>query len=203
MKRLLLPLMLIVFSAFITQAQSQNNKTKKPSKEAEAWFEKKQWLNGLKLKPSKSIDVQEFYNQYQANKEYWDKAFAFLKEHDLKKLAAGKYPIDGDLVFATVTEDPTKDFDKTNWESHRKYIDLQYVIQGEENIAVCDISNAIVTNEYSEKKDATNYNAEGKRYSATPRTFFIFFNNDVHRPGITPGGNKTDKKLVIKIRSAE
>ena len=202
-KSLLLSLALVVFSALIIPANAQERNKKKPSKEAEEWFRKKAWLNGLDVKPSKSIDVQEFYNQYQANKKYWDEAFAFFKNHDLKTLPVGRYPIDSNYVSASVTDAPTKDFDNTHWESHRKYIDLQYVISGEEKIGVCGISKATVTNPYDEKKDVANYNAEGETYSATPATFFIFFNNDAHRPNITPGGNKPDKKRVFKIRSAE
>ena len=59
------------------------------------WYRKKEWLNGVALKPHKSINQLELYRQYNANKTYWDKAFAFLKEHDLKTLAKGKYPVDG------------------------------------------------------------------------------------------------------------
>jgi YhcH/YjgK/YiaL family protein len=146
------------------------------------------------------VDVQEFARQYHINKKYWDEAFAFLKNQDLNKIAKGKYPIDGDNVFASVTTDSTKNPDKTNWESHRKYIDLQYVISGEEMMGVCPVSKATVTKEYDEKRDAANYKAEGKTYAATPEAFFLFFPSDAHRPNITPGGNKVDKKIVIKIR---
>lgn len=64
----------------------------------------------------------------------------------------GKYSIDGDNVFATITEDRTMDFDKTNWESHGNYIDLQYVIAGEEKIGVWPVSKATVTKKYNQKK---------------------------------------------------
>ncbi len=181
-------------------AQDLNEWTKHKTKK---WFRKKEWLGGLELKPHKSIDVKEFSRQYHANKAYWDKAFAFLKNNDLNKIAKGKYPIDGENVFASITEDPTKDFDKTNWESHRKYIDVQYVINGEEQIGVYPVSKAIVTKEYDEKKDVANYSADGKLYLAKPGIFFIFFPSDAHRPNITPGGNKIDKKIVIKVRYAE
>ena len=129
--------------------------------DAKKWFKKKEWLGGLNLKPHKTVDVQEFARQYHANKAYWDKAFAFLKNNDLNKIAKGKYPIDGDNVFASVTTDSTKNFDKTNWESHRKYIDLQYVIEGEELIGVYPVSKATVTKEYDEKRESANYSAEG------------------------------------------
>lgn len=197
-------IVLIVFSAFLMHVHAQpGNTNSQYKKAAEKWFHKKEWLNGLQLAPSKSINVQEFSNQYRSNKAYWDSAFAFLKNHDLKKLPVGKYVIDGDNVFATVTEDETKDYDKTNWESHRKYIDLQYVIEGEEKIAVFPAAEATVIKPYDSKKDVANYSAEGKVYDAVPGTFFIFFPVDAHRPNITPGGNKPDKKIVIKIKAAE
>ncbi len=195
---------LILFSvvAFSVSAQNSSDKTMS-RKEAKKWFAKKEWLGGLKLKPHKSIDVLEFARQFHLNKKYWDEAFAFMKNNDLERMAPGKYPIDGDNVFATITEDPTKDFDETNWESHRNYIDLQYVIAGEEKIGVCPVSKATVTKDYDEKKDAANYRAEGKIYDAKPGTFFLFFPSDAHRPGITPDGNQVDKKLVIKIKVAK
>jgi YhcH/YjgK/YiaL family protein len=181
-------------------AQNTNEWTKNKSKK---WFKEKEWLGGLELKPHKTVDVQEFARQYHLNKSYWDKAFAFLKNTDLNKIAKGKYPIDGENVYASVTADSSKNFDKTNWESHRKYIDIQYVINGEEKIGVYPVSKATVTKEYDDKKDAANYSADGKLYSATPGTFFIFFPSDAHRPNITPGGNKVVKKIVIKVRVAE
>ena len=124
------------------------------------WFNEKAWLGGVQLKPHKTINKQELYRQYHANKSYWDKVFAFLRDNDLKNLSAGRHEIDGDNAYAMVTVAPTKDFDSTHWESHRNY-------------------------------------------TATPETFFIFFPTDAHRPGITPGGNETDKKLVIKVKVAK
>ncbi|MEP6950640.1 MAG: YhcH/YjgK/YiaL family protein [Ginsengibacter sp.] len=167
------------------------------------WFEGKEWLGGLQLQPHQTINEMEFARQYKANKVYWDKAFAFLKEHDLQTMANGKYPMDGDSVFAIVTENPTKDYDSTQWESHRGYIDLHCVISGEEKIGIYPITKLTVTKPYDGSKDVANYSGEGKIYSAVPGVFFLFFPSDAHRPGITPGGKKTDKKIVIKIRYTE
>lgn len=170
------------------------------SHKAGRWYKKKEWLHGWPVKPSRTIDKIQFASQYQLNQPDWDKAFAFLKEHDLQQLSKGKYPIDGDHVYASITEDSSKDFEKTNWESHRKYIDIQYVIRGKELIGVYPVSKATVIKPYDEKRDAANYSANGKLYAATPETFFIFFPSDAHRPNITPGGNKPVKKIVIKVR---
>ena len=191
---------LMLFSIININGFSQTTALKTGSKRAaEKWFRAKVWSDDVHMKPHKSIDVEEFAKQYRRNKATWDKAFAFLKDNDLQNLAVGKYHIDGDNAFATITQDSTKDFDKTKWESHRKYLDFQSVISGEEKIGVCPIENATVTKSYDKKRDAANYTATGKIYKAVPGTFFIFFPGDAHRPAITPGGNELDKKLVIKI----
>ncbi|MDQ6812900.1 MAG: YhcH/YjgK/YiaL family protein [Bacteroidota bacterium] len=203
MKKLLMLISLYLFLAGVFSTSAQTTSSDAGSqKEVKKWFKKKEWLNGLALKPHKSINEVEFARQYRINKTYWDMAFAFLKNHDLASIAKGRYPIDGENVYASVTYDSTKDFNKTNWESHRKYNDIQYIIEGEEKIGVAPIAAAKVTNEYNEKRESANYSAEGKIYSAKPGTFFIFFPSDVHRPGITPGGNKPVKKIVVKVKTA-
>lgn len=181
-------------------AGAQEGKT--AEKAAKKWFKKKEWLGGWDVKPHRSTDYSVFRQQYAANRAAWDKAFAYLKNTDLKALPKGKYPIDGENVFASVTENPSKDLDSTSWESHKKYIDLQYVIDGEELIGVYPAANATVTRAYDEKKDVMNYAADAKPYRADPSVFFLFFPSDAHRPNITPGGNRVVKKIVIKIRVA-
>jgi YhcH/YjgK/YiaL family protein len=166
------------------------------------WYQKKEWLNGLALQPHETINKSELARQYQMNKVYWDKAFAYLKEHDLKSLPNGRFPIDGENVFVFVSENPTKDMDSTQWESHKNYVDLHYVVSGEEMIGDYPITKLMVTQPYDTSKDIAHYSGDGKIYSAKPGTFFIFFPADGHRPSITPGGNKPDKKIVIKIRYA-
>ena len=203
MKKIIsLAVALFLFTGFMNTAAQ---KTPKESEQlmVKKWYEQKEWLGGLQLQPHQTINEMEFARQYKINKVYWDKAFAFLKEQDLQTLANGKHPIDGDSVFAIVTENPTKDYDSTQWESHRGYVDLHYVISGEEKIGVYPITKLTVTKPYDASKDIANYSGEGKTYSAVPGTFFLFFPSDAHRPGITTGDKKADKKIVIKIRYAE
>jgi YhcH/YjgK/YiaL family protein len=196
----ILPALVLLAVNLAAQSKSGEPLTKQKAQE---WFKSKTWLGGLTMTPHASINQSEFARQYQKNKASWDKAFAWLKATDLQTIAKGRYPIEGDTVYASVTEDSSKDFEKTNWESHRKYIDLQSVIRGEEKIGVCPVSKATVTKAYDEKLERANYSAEGKYFTATPGTFFLFFPNDAHRPNITPGGNKVVKKVVIKIRYAD
>ena len=155
---------------------------------------------GLPVKPHKSVNVSELSRQYQLNKTHWDEAFVFLRNQDLQTLPPGRYPIEGDQVFAIVTQNPTKDLDSTLWESHRDYIDVHYVAAGEEIIGVSPSGNLTITRAYDAAKDVVNYSGNGEMYPAKPGTFFIFFPSDAHRPAISPGGHAADKKIVIKIR---
>jgi len=196
---LLLGVAALGFTARAQTAPAAETWTKK---KAEKWFKSRVWANGLKLNVQESIDKVEFAKQYNANKAAWDKAFAYFRDTNLDQLTPGKYPVDGDNVTASVTENPTKDYDKTNWESHRKFIDMQYVVQGAEKIGVVPLDKATVTKPYDEARDNANYSAEGTLYEAKPGTIYIFFPTDVHRPNIKVDGVEKDKKLVLKVRVA-
>ncbi|HEY4155846.1 MAG TPA: YhcH/YjgK/YiaL family protein [Puia sp.] len=187
------------FLIFSLGARSQKTMTRD---QAIQWMKSGVWKHGLQKKPHASIDPQEFAEQYQRNPAIWDKAFAFLNRKDLDTLSPGNYPLDGDRVYGIVSVYDSKDMDKTKWESHRKYIDLQYVIKGKEKIGVAPVSKAKVTEPYDESKDIAHYESDGKYYLAQPGVFFLFFPQETHRPGIKVEGSVPVRKLVIKIRVA-
>jgi biofilm protein TabA len=172
---------------------------------ASTWVKNGEWRNGVKLNLYAGMDNVEFEKQYHSNKAYWDKAFAFLANTQLDTLTIGKHAIDGENVFATVSEGPTKDYNKTAWEAHKKYIDLHLMIRGKERIGVMNAASATVTNAYDDVKDVTNFdvNTKGDYYVADTGTLLIFFPDNSHRPGIHVDGYDTVKKLVIKIKVAD
>ena len=172
-------------------------------RKADKWVKSRTWAKGLKIKPDPSINSLEFMRQYESDKVLWDKAFAFLSDDILATLVPGKYTIDGDNVYATISLGPPKKIEDVKWESHRKYIDLQYVIMGKIKIGLAPVATATVTEPYGESRDAANYTTEGKYLTATPKGFFLFFPQDAHRPDIKIDGYDTLKKLVIKIRYKE
>jgi len=195
---LLIMFVLLLFGKIVFAQQS--DAAQWTAKTAEKWVKSKEWAHGSKIKVHPSINLVEFAKQYHTNKALWDKAIAFLNDKKLDTLKSGKYTIDGINVYATITEGPSKEFAQSAWESHRNYIDLQYVIRGKEKIGVTPVSSATVIKPYDETKDIANYNAEGKYYIATPEEFFLFFPVDAHRPNIKIDGYDIVKKLVIKIK---
>ena len=194
----------VVFSLMSLSIFSQVSNSETWTKEKSIhWMKTGAWKNNLHAKAHGSVNPEEFAWQYHNNQALWDKAFAFLNRKDLDTLSPGTYPIDGENVYAIISQYVPKDLDKTKWESHRKYIDLHYVIRGKEKIGVAPVSRAKVTKAYDETKDIAHYESPGKYYTAEPGTFFLFFPQEAHRPGIKADGSDQVKKLVIKIRVAK
>lgn len=169
-------------------------------KKTNQWFKSQTYLDGLALKPFEGVNKVEFYIQYQKNKDLLDKAFSYLKNTNLDIISVGKHVIDGDSVFASVTENPTKSFEDTKWEFHKKYIDIQYVIKGKEKMGTTPVESLSITTPYNETKDVGFGDASnGKFYIAEPGTFLIFLPSDAHRPNIRIKGFEKTKKIVVKI----
>jgi biofilm protein TabA len=201
MKTLKIAALLLLFCA-ATTVHAQTDSAAKV-KAANKWVKSHAWAKNLKIKPDPSINSVEFMKQYESDKALWDKVFAFLGDAKLATMAPGKYPIDSDNAYAMISAGPPKKLEDVKWESHKKYIDLQYVISGKIKIGIAPVAKATVTEPYSESRDAANYNVDGKYLTATPKEFFLFFPQDAHRPDIKVEGADSLKKLVIKIRYKE
>lgn len=204
-KKLLLLTGTVLLSAITLKVTAQTvNSPAVNEKAARKWVKSREWANGMKQDVAPSVNATEFYRQYHANPKLWEEAFAFIREHNLDTMTVGKYPIDGDLVYASITENPSKEFEQSKWESHHNYIDLQYVIRGKEKIGVLPVTQATVSVPYNPEKDNANYTSDaGKYYIAVPGTFYLFFPTEAHRPVIKVEGYPVVKKLVIKVHSAQ
>lgn len=199
-KRVLIPL---VFLLCCLGAYSQRLDTPCDKENVSKWYKSKVWMNGLELKPHKSIDKAELARQYCANPKWWDQAFEFLASHNLETLEPGRYIIDEGNVTAYVSEGPTKALSEIKWETHRNFNDLQYVAIGKADMGVASLNTATYSSSaaYDPKRDVENYNVKnGRFYVAGPGTFFIFSPRDIHRPAIRKKGYDTIKKILIKVR---
>jgi YhcH/YjgK/YiaL family protein len=151
--------------------------------------------------PDESINANEFNRQYLLNQGRWDNAFSFLRETDLAGLEKGRYSLDGTDLFTIIDEYVTKDKSDTRLEAHRKYADIQYIISGEEMMGIVPLGKTYETVSYVDEKDIVFLEStDEKLLHATPGTYFIFFPDDAHRPGIKVVENAPAKKAVIKVR---
>ena len=172
------------------------------STKTDKWFEKGDWLNGWQVKPDQSINRKAFAVSYFRNKERWDKAFNFLKSNDLSGLELKRYDIDGNNLYAPVSEYLTKNEEDARYEAHQKYIDIQYVVSGKELIGVAPMSQKKdVLEPYDGTKDIEFLTVTGgENRPAMPDRFFIFFPEDAHRPGLKDIENSPVRKIVVKVK---
>ena len=181
-------------------SSNKSNPEKWSDEEVKSWFEKQDWLGGWKVSPDESINKKLLAVYYHKNPRHWDQAFHFLRTADLKNLPLGKQELEGEHLFVSVMEYYAKQKQDALYESHKKYIDIQYVIKGEEIMGLTTLDKVEVRDPYDSEKDIAFYNSdEGNFYKATPENFFIFFPEDVHRPSITTGDSVLVKKIVVKI----
>jgi biofilm protein TabA len=202
MKKLILNIMVVISFFGLTGSNSASDPATWSNKKIDNWFSKKEWLNGWVVSPDASINRREFAISYFKNKERWEKAFKFLKSNDLSKLELKRYDIDGDNLFATVSEYLSKNEETAKFEAHRKYIDIQYVISGKEIMNIAPLKTVKeVLNPYDATKDIEFVTVGNVvNYKATTSNFFIFFPSDAHRPGLKDGANSPVRKIVIKVK---
>ena len=202
MKNLIFKIMAMTILLNMAGCAGNSNPESWNAEKLNSWFEKGEWLNGWQVKPDQSVDRKAFAAAYFKNKEKWDKAFGFLKDNDLTKLDLKRYDIDGDNLYATVSQYLTKNEADARYESHQKYIDIQYVARGKEIIEVAPASQKLsVLEQYDPAKDIEFMTVtNGVKLNASPEKFFIFFPSDLHEPGLKDVVNDTVRKVVVKVR---
>ena len=135
----------------------------------------------------------------------FQEAFAFLKNNDLEHMEPGKYPIDGEDVFADIQVQKTVKPSDKKAERHFEYIDIQYLITGEEIQGYRKLYDGEeFSGEVKTERDIVHYDEVDREQYITlrPGDFTVFFTNDIHKPNLTFGESRTNKKVVIKIREA-
>ena len=136
---------------------------------------------------------------YSGLSENIKKGFEWLNKVDLKDIEPGKYTIYEDKVWANVQIYETKP--DADYEAHRKYVDIQYMIAGNERVGVTDITNCKTTVEYDPDKDIEFFQSktnEEEYQSLNEGDFLLFYPHDAHKPSISPNEVKIVKKVVVK-----
>lgn len=140
---------------------------------------------------------KEELSLYRGISENMAKAIDFLLSFDVSQ-PEGKYEVDGEKVYALVTSGKTKLSEEKVYEAHRKYIDLQYILSGEEDTGYAPVADCTVTVPYDENGDYLMVKGEGSEVRVTAGNFYIAFPCDGHRPMCSrnPGDIR---KVIVKI----
>jgi YhcH/YjgK/YiaL family protein len=128
------------------------------------------------------------------------KGLKYLQQTDFSGMEPGKYEIDGSDVFALVQKYDSKPISEGKWEAHRKFIDVQFVAEGAEQMGYADIESLEVTKEYDAEGDYLLLQGKGCMLACSAGTFAIFGPQDAHMPCIAIDSPSPVKKVVVKVR---
>jgi YhcH/YjgK/YiaL family protein len=128
-------------------------------------------------------------------------ALEYIAKTDFTTMEPGRYELDGSNLFVLVQAYDSLPKEQGKWECHRKYIDIQYIADGIEQIGFTNVAKMKVTTEYNPEKDIAFLSGDGDYVTLDKGAYGIFFPEDAHQPKIAPG-NKPGKvkKVVIKIK---
>ena len=125
-------------------------------------------------------------------------AFEFLARPALGSLPLGRHALDGDLLYVTIDQTEGRGREGARLESHRRYIDIQFTIEGDEEIGWTPVDDcAAPAGPYDDDRDIRFYEDRPRTWVAVPRgRFTIFFPEDAHAP---LAGRGLLKKAIVKI----
>lgn len=124
--------------------------------------------------------------------------FDFINSFDASNFKEGKNEIIGDDVFALVFK-LTNFEPNTKLEAHNNYIDIQFVLKGEEQMGWKNrLACTQPENKFDLEKDVQFYKDQPSHFFFVKQNHFtIFYPNDAHAPLL----NKNPLfKIVIKVR---
>ncbi|BBB92333.1 MAG TPA: YhcH/YjgK/YiaL family protein [Methylomusa anaerophila] len=128
----------------------------------------------------------------------------FLANADFGALSPGRYTIDGDDMYVNIDHYQTEPKEIRRPEAHQKYIDIQYLIAGEEIIGVSLLASKYpVMEDKLATSDVIFYQSVDDEADVimTQGMYAVLFPWDVHRPCCNRLASRPVRKAVVKIRT--
>lgn len=136
---------------------------------------------------------------YAVSHPLFREAFDFLGRPDLSSLQCGKIDIGTHGVFALLQEYDTRSVVEAFVECHRKYIDIQFIVRGEERMGFGMLPAAAEVS-YDPEKDLGVTECRLDYLVIHEREFAIFFPQDAHSPGLDlEDGKRKVRKVCVKV----
>ena len=145
------------------------------------------------------LDRIDNYKLYTAGNELFEKAFAFLLDYIADPKPVGRYEIDGDKVFAMVSEYETKL--ESMVEAHNNYIDIQFLDGECEKIEYVLRENLPIKVPYVEDIEFYEDTPYHSPLILRKHDFVILYPHDGHKPGLTVDKPIPVKKVVVKVKA--
>ena len=135
-------------------------------------------------------------DRYAALHPLFPRVFEYIRNTDLLALAPGRYPIVGEQLFVIVENVAGRAREAAKLECHRKYIDIQLVLEGTDEMGWKTLADC--TQPVSDYKEDIQFfhDAQATWITTPPGAFCIFFPEDAHAPLV---GNGNIRKAIFKI----
>src|SRR5690606_10129714 len=136
---------------------------------------------------------------YVKNHPLFQRVLDFVAENPLESLENGKHEIQGKDCFVIVAEYETKPVEKSIFEAHRKYLDIQVMLYGEERMGILPLS-LTTPGTYEPDRDFLPISGNPDLLRFPAGFFMIFHPQDAHMPGVqTESGISKVRKAVFKV----
>ncbi|WP_020612372.1 YhcH/YjgK/YiaL family protein [Sediminispirochaeta bajacaliforniensis] len=149
------------------------------------------------------IDTLHNAHVYYGCHKRFEEAFSFLsKVSSFDELPSGRIDIDGDRLYAFTLDGEGKGCDAAVLETHRRYIDIQYTVYGEDLMGWNPLSPGTIGDGYDPDKDIEFYSKLPVRhwFPAPAGAFFLFFPSDMHAP---LGATGHMRKIIVKVATSD
>jgi biofilm protein TabA len=145
------------------------------------------------------IDALAHCAPYEQLHPLFPQAFAWLRQLAAQSdLPEGELELDAERIRASVTRCDGKPAAEARAETHRRYIDIQYVVEGADRIGWMPVSDCHQPGGYSTEKDVEFYaDRPDLWFDLAAGQFAVFFPDDAHAPMANEG--KPIVKIVIKV----
>ena len=128
------------------------------------------------------------------------RALEIIRDTDFSKLEDSTYEVEGRDLFYFLQSYETRSANDMP-EAHREYIDVQYVISGNEQMGIAQLEAMNEEVEAKPQNDIWFYRGPMDFVTVTAGMFTVFFPNDVHAPCVSPAEGATSvRKCVFKVR---
>lgn len=116
----------------------------------------------------------------------------------LKILDIGRYEFDGGYFM--IQKGSTKPIEEGTFEAHRKYVDVQIIVEGSEEVAWADICDLTTVSEYSIEKDSERFKGDfSHNIKISSGMFYMAFPHDGHKPVCHTDAKQSFTKIVMKL----
>ena len=124
-------------------------------------------------------------------------AVALVNSLESKEVATYPLSNEGKVM---VQQGTTRCAAETDSEAHRRFLDVQYILEGEEYVGWAPVDTLTPTGDFNTEKDAGKYTGHCDYMHIAAGYCYVAFPEDAHKPACHLDTPTQYRKLVIKLK---